>query len=135
MINSKEVLEYITDKKTESSIKEIETLISKQDRDSIKKTQEKRFRYEIWDKKSNINGISAKDIIKSRNYTIGQAYLIYIDDKLIYFQDHNPNENGYVKMTKKEATELAKSFVDKKIEESTDNIIIDKVIKTILSKK
>lgn len=134
MINQKEILEYIESKNIKSSIDEINSIIEKQNRDSIKNTQRNRFRYEIWDKKSPINGIDAKEIIKSRGYTIDKAYIIYIDENLVYFQDHNPNESGYVKMNKTQATKLAEEFIDKKIEENVDNIIAEKVIQTILSK-
>lgn len=133
MINVKEILKYINSRNGESSISEINKLINEQDRESILKVQTDRMRYEIWDKKSPINGIAAKEIIKSRNYKIDKAYLIYIDNNLIYFQDHNPNESGYVKMNKKEAEKLAIDFINKKSEEMTDNIIVGKVIETILS--
>lgn len=133
MINVKEILKYINSRNGESSISEINKLINEQDRESILKVQIDRMRYEIWDKKSPINGITAKEIIKSRNYKIDKAYLIYIDNNLIYFQDHNPNESGYVKMNKKEAEKLAIDFINKKSEEMTDNIIVGKVIETILS--
>lgn len=133
MINVKEILKYINSRNGESSISEINKLINEQDRESILKVQIDRMRYEIWDKKSPINGITAKEIIKSKNYKIDKAYLIYIDNNLIYFQDHNPNESGYVKMNKKEAEKLAVDFINKKSEEMTDNIIVGKVIETILS--
>lgn len=134
MINEKNILEYVKNKGIQSSLEEISSLIKSQDRESIKKSQEKRFRYEIWDKKMAINGISAKDVIKSREYTIDKAYLIYIDENIVYFQDHNPNESGYVKMNKTQATKIAEDFINKKIEENVDNIIIEKVINEILSK-
>lgn len=133
MINVKEILKYINSRNGESSISEINKLINEQDRESILKVQTDRMRYEIWDKKSSINGITAKEIIKSRNYKIDKAYLIYIDNNLMYFQDHNPNESGYVKMNKKKAEKLAIDFINKKSEEMTDNIIVGKVIETILS--
>jgi hypothetical protein len=134
MIDEKNILEYVKNKGIQSSLEEISSLIKSQDRESIKKSQEKRFRYEIWDKKMAINGISAKDVIKSREYTIDKAYLIYIDENIVYFQDHNPNESGYVKMNKTQATKIAEDFINKKIEENVDNIIIEKVINEILSK-
>lgn len=134
MINKENILEYVENKGIKSSLEEINSLIESQDRESIKKSQEKRFRYEIWDKKMAINGISAKDIIKSRKYTIDKAYLIYIDENIVYFQDHNPNESGYVKMNKTQATKIAEDFINNKIEENVDNIIVEKVIKEILSK-
>lgn len=134
MIDRENILEYVKNKEVQSSLEEINSLIESQDRESIKQSQEKRFRYEIWDKKMAINGISAKDIIKSRKYTIDKAYLIYIDENIVYFQDHNPNESGYVKMNKTQATKIAEDFIDNKIEENVDNIIAKKVIKEILSK-
>lgn len=134
MIDEKNILEYVKNKGIQSSLEEISSLIKSQDRESIEKSQEKRFRYEIWDKKMAINGISAKDVIKSREYTIDKAYLIYIDENIVYFQDHNPNESGYVKMNKTQATKIAEDFINKKIEENVDNIIIEKVINEILSK-
>lgn len=134
MINKEDILEYVENKGIKSSLEEINSLIESQDRESIKQSQEKRFRYEIWDKKMAINGISAKDIIKSRKYTIDKAYLIYIDENIVYFQDHNPNESGYVKMNKTQATKIAEDFINNKIEENVDNIIAEKVIKEILSK-
>lgn len=133
MIDVKEILKYINSRNGKSSISEINKLIKEQDRESILKVQKDRMRYEIWDKKFPINGITAKQIIKSRDYKIDKAYLIYIDNNLIYFQDHNPKESGYVKMNKKEAEKLAQDFIDKKSEEITDNIIVGKVIETILS--
>ena len=134
MIDEKNILEYVKNKGIQSSLEEISSLIKSQDRESIEKSQEKRFRYEIWDKKMAINGISAKDVIKSREYTIDKAYLIYIDENIVYFQAHNPNESGYVKMNKTQATKIAEDFINKKIEENVDNIIIEKVINEILSK-
>ena len=85
--NEKNILEYVKNKGIQSSLEEISSLIKSQDRESIEKSQEKRFRYEIWDKKMAINGISAKDIIKSGEYTIDKAYLIYIDENIVYFQE------------------------------------------------
>ena len=134
MINKENILEYVENKGVKSSLEEINSLIESQDRESIKQSQEKRFRYEIWDKKMAINGISAKDIIKNKTYTIDKAYLIYIDENIVYFQDHNPNESGYVKMNKTQATKIAEDFINNKIEENVDNIIAEKVIKEILSK-
>lgn len=131
MINSEQVLKYLQSKGYEVDIKTIDKLISRFDRDSVSKTQAKRFRYEIWDKKSSINDISAEDIINSRNYKIVSAYLIYIDEQLVYFQDHNPNEEGYVSMTKKEAEQIAQDFIKEKIEECVDGIIVNYILQQV----
>lgn len=134
MINKSNILEYIQNRGGKSSLEEISELIDKENREKIKQTQEERFKYEIWDNKTAINGIDAKEIIDSRGYTIDKAYLIYIDGNLVYFQDHNPNENGYVKMNKTQAKKIAEEFIKNKIEEYVDSVIVNKVIQTILSK-
>lgn len=134
MINKSNILEYIQNRGGKSSLEEISELISKENREKIKQIQEERFKYEIWDNKTAINGIDAKEIINSRGYTIDKAYLIYIDGNLVYFQDHNPNESGYIKMNKTQAKKIAEEFIKNKIEEYVDSIIVNKVIQTILSK-
>lgn len=134
MIDTNSILQYIIKQGKQSSIFEINNLISNIDRTPIEKAQEKRFRYEIWDKKKYINGISPKEIIKSRTYKIDKAFLVYVDNSLVYFQDHKPNEKGYVKIDKNEASSIAEDFIKERIKENVDNIIVEKVINKILSK-
>lgn len=134
MIDTNAILQYVLKQGGNTSINEINGVISVINREAIKEVQAKRFRYEIWDKKKYINGISPKEIIKNRNYSIDKAFLVYIDNILVYFQDHKPNENGYIKINKAEATKIAEDFMNKKIEENVDNIIVEKVINEILSK-
>lgn len=133
MINTEQILKYIKTQGKDATANEIDKIISEYDRDNLVKVQKARMRYEIWDKKSSINGVPADKIIKSRGYSISNAYMIYVDDNLVYFQDHNPNKAGYEKMTKKEAEKLAVDFIDKKVEENVDYIIISYVINKILS--
>lgn len=73
MVNENNILQYLQEKGVTSSLEEVKELVAKEDREKIVNTQNERFKYEIWDKKSSINGISAKDIIKNKDYTIGQA--------------------------------------------------------------
>ncbi len=131
MVDSERILKYLKSKGCEIDIKTIDKLISRFDRDSISETQAKRLRYEIWDKKSPINDIPAEDIINSRSYKIVSAYLIYVDEQLVYFQDHNPNEEGYVSMTKKEAEQIAQNFIKEKIEEYVDGIIVNYILQQV----
>ncbi len=131
MVNSEQVLKYLQSKGYDIDIKTIDKLISKFNRDKVTKAQETRFRYEIWDKKSPINNVPAEDIINKRKYKIVSAYLIYIDEQLVYFQDHNPNEEGYVSMTKKEAEKIAQEFIAKKVEEYVDGIIVNYILQQV----
>lgn len=131
MVNNEQVLKYLQSKGYDIDIKTIDKLISRFNRDEVTKAQETRFRYEIWDKKSPINNVPAEDIINKKKYKIVSAYLIYIDEQLVYFQDHNPNEEGYVSMTKKEAEKIAQEFITKKVEEYVDGIIVNYILQQV----
>lgn len=117
------------------SLEEINEIISKIDIDNIKEDLKKSYKLEIWDKKSPINGVEAEIVLKSKPYEIGSVYLIYVNDKLVYLQDHNPNESGYVKMTKAQAETLGKQFIEKKIEDELNIILYDKILNEINKKE
>lgn len=131
MIDTKKLLRYIQSQGKNSTIKEIDKLIEGYDRESATKSERNRFRYEIWDRKTPINNVSAEAILKNKGYKISNAYLIYIDNILVYFQDHNPTVPGYEAMTKKDAEKMAINFIDKKVEENVDNLIASYVINKI----
>lgn len=117
------------------SLEETNEIISKIDIDNIKEDLKKSYKLEIWDKKSPINGVEAEIVLKSKPYEIGSVYLIYVNDKLVYLQDHNPNESGYVKMTKAQAETLGKQFIEKKIEDELNIILYDKILNEINKKE
>ena len=117
------------------SLEEINEIISKIDIDNIKEDLKKSYKLEIWDKKSPINGVEAEIVLKSKPYEIGSVYLIYVNDKLVYLQDHNPNESGYVKMIKAQAETLGKQFIEKKIEDELNIILYDKILNEINKKE
>lgn len=117
------------------SLEEINEIISKIDIDNIKEDLKKSYKLEIWDKKSPINGVEAEIVLKSKPYEIGSVYLIYVNGELVYLQDHNPNESGYVKMTKAQARTLGEQFIEKKIGDELNIILYDKILKEINKKE
>lgn len=134
MVNIDKIIEYAYKKDIKISDGEIKKMIQEQNSEQLFNELATKYRYEIWDKKSDINGVSAQTIIDSRNYKIVSAYLIYIDDKLVYFQDHNPNVEGYKSMTKKEAEQMAKKFIQTQIQENIDIIITHNIINSLMKK-
>lgn len=117
------------------SLEEINEIISKIDIDNIKEDLKKSYKLEIWDKKSPINGVEAEIVLKSKPYEIGSAYLIYVNDKLVYLQDHNPNERGYVKMTKNQAKTIGEQFIERKVGEELNILLYDKILNEINKKE
>ena len=127
MIEKENVLQYAKRNNMKISEDDVDNAL-KTDRKEIINSIKDRYNYEIWDNKSPINGVNAEDIINSRSYKIGKAYLIYIDGDLVFFQDHNPEESGYKKMTKAEAERFAKQKINELIENTVDTIILNKII-------
>lgn len=125
------IYKKICKSKPEVTFEEISNIIDALNIDEIEQELKKRYVLEIWDKKSPINGIDAETILKSRKYNVNSAYLIYIDNKIVFFQDHNPEKEGYIEMTKKEAKKIGENFIDKKIEENFIMNIYDKVFNII----
>ena len=117
------------------SLEELNEIIANINIEDIKESLKKSYRLELWDKKTPINGVDAETILKSKPYTIGSVYLIYIDDKLVYLQDHNPNESGYVKMTKVQAQTIGEQFIDKRIENELNVVLYDRILNEINKKE
>lgn len=117
------------------SLEEINEIISKIDIDNIKEDLKKSYKLEIWDKKSPINGVEAETVLKSKPYEIGSVYLIYVNDKLVYLQDHNPNEGGYVKMTKNQAKTIGEQFIERRVGEELNILLYDRILNEINKKE
>ena len=117
------------------SLEKINEIISKIDIDNIKEDLKKSYKLEIWDKKSPINGVEAEIVLKSKPYEIGSVYLIYVNDKLVHLQDHNPNERGYVKMTKNQAKTIGEQFIERRVGEELNILLYDKILNEINKKE
>lgn len=117
---------------SKKNLDELEKIIDKYNIDEYIKKTKNQFKLEIWDKKSPINGVNAKDILSKKKYDIDQVYLIYINNKLVYLQDHNPNESGFVKMTKNDIEIIGNEFIDKKAKELSKIEIEKEIIKEML---
>jgi len=132
MIDKIKLFEKALSLGSKKTINDLEMILSKYDMPKLIEDKKNKFRLEIWDKKKSINGVTAKNIINSRNYEIDQVYLIYIDNKLVYLQDHNPNESGFVKMTNLDVEEIGNKFIENKATQSVYEDIYNDVIRKML---
>ncbi|MBC7334337.1 MAG: hypothetical protein H5T85_07805 [Actinobacteria bacterium] len=116
------------------SLSEIEVALTQVDQQSIFDKHRARVRVEIWDKKTPINGVPAERIFASRTDIPenGEVYLLYIDDRLVYFQPHDPNQSGLVAMTKDSVLAIANQHADQVAEELANEEIFEKVLEQLL---
>lgn len=109
----------------------LKTFIKSIDEKKVEKEIKKQYKLKIWDKKSSINGIDAKTILDSRKYDVDSAYLIYINDTLVYFQDHNPNKEGYCPMSEEEAQSIGNNFIKSRVQEKINMQIYNNLFNII----
>lgn len=74
--------------------------------------------YEVWDKRSPINGVAAEKFIARNDVDPrGEIYLIKENGNILFFQPHAPFEPGFVLMTPETVHDYAKAHIEQ-IEES-----------------
>ncbi|MBC7334878.1 MAG: hypothetical protein H5U01_01220 [Clostridia bacterium] len=117
------------------TLADVEAALAKRDvaaRVAAKKSQ--KYRIEIWDRKSPINGVPAEQILASRTDIPpgGEVYLIYIDGKLVYFQPHPPGEAGMQAMTRDEALQIADAHVTELASAQVEAEITEEVLAELL---
>lgn len=97
---------------------------SLEDFDEVKAGKEEaaKFRTEIWDKQTPINGVPAADVLAARKDIPEDAtiYLVYEGSRVFMFQPFDPDKEGFTKMT----PAVARTKADKHVE----NLVKPKVL-------
>jgi len=135
LINKIALLERARELRANKTLADVEAALGKRDVAARKEQKKARYRVEIWNKRSPINGVPAEKILASRTDIPenGEVYLIYIDGNLTYFQPHPPGEGGLRPMTRKEALQIASAHVDKMAEAEAEAEIINEVLEELLA--
>lgn len=83
--------------------------------------------WELWDKETPINGVSADEILARPDYPGGEIYLIYINGALAVLQPHAPRE-GMHAMSVDEANRAAEKRALAMAEDFARISLLSKVI-------
>lgn len=95
----------------------------------IETTIRSRFRVELWDGVSPVNGVSAEDIKSNSDFpkdSDAKGYFIYIDDNLVYFQYHTLN--GKLPITDMNWQEESNKHVDQLVQQMVQQEIVNKFL-------
>jgi hypothetical protein len=119
---------------TSIGLKRIDEVLTQVDHEAIVQKHRERFTYEVWDKKTPINGVPA-EVILSRDdvQEDGEIYLLYKDGVLTHIQPHVPHEVGFKKMDKDTVHEHAKRHAEHYAQHHADEEIIEECLKTLLA--
>lgn len=135
MIDKLNLLERARALGANKTLADVEAALAKRDVAARVAAQKQRYRIEIWDKRSPINGVTAEQVLASRTDIPegGEVYLLYIDGKLTYFQPHPPGEAGLRAMTRDEALRIANQHVTELATAEAEVEIANEVLEELLS--
>jgi hypothetical protein len=94
---------------------EVEDALADFDDAAVTREETARYRTEIWDKTSPINGVPAAQVLAGRDDipADGTVYLVYEGDRVLMFQPFDPDRQGVNKMTPAIARQKASKHVER----------------------
>lgn len=133
-VNTLDVLRSAQQLGIPTDIQKVKDVLALYDQDALYRTERDRFEVKVWDKVSDINGITAEQILSQRQdiSSDGEVYMIYIDGKLTVFQPHVPDQAGFVKMDKTTAQAHGSKHADGMAQDRVDRQVLDKVLETLI---
>lgn len=119
MLNALELYKEARELGTTKTFTELQQYINEFDYETERAQEKARYRVEIWDKQSLVNGIDPQVILKDVPEG-GEVFLIYVDGKLIFLQKHDPTQAGLVPMSEQSALQIADQVVNDMVERVVD---------------
>ena len=108
----------------------VKEAFSQVDQASLAKRVKERYRYEVWDGVSPVNGVPADRVRQAKGLAPGQAaYMIYIDDRLVimngtHFRTGAPLDAASVE-------QAAQEHIDFLVEQALVDELVDELIERI----
>ncbi len=134
MLTKTQVWQRLNQMGVNKTLTEIENALNQVDQQVIFEEEKKRYKVEIWDKQSPINGIPAEKILQREDIPEGgEIYLIYVDGKLQYLQPHDPFQAGIVPMTKDTVDKIANQHIEQLAWQYADEKIFEAVLEKLLA--
>ncbi len=131
MLDSIQLLSEARNLGSTKTLADVDALLATYDYPTLREQEKTRFRVEIWDKKTPINGVAPEQILTDTPAG-GEVYLIYIDGNLVYLQKHDPDQIGFVAMDANTALAKANAFVDRLVEDAIDARVRNEVLRKLL---
>lgn len=133
MLTKIQVWQRLNEMGISKPLSEIDTALAQVDQQAIFNQERSRFRIEIWDKVTHINGVPAEKIIARDDVPDdGEIYLIYVNGQLRFLQPHDPFQAGIVPMTKNNVMTIASQHADQLAWQVADEKILEMVLEKLL---
>ena len=133
MIDKIQVWQRLNQMGVSKTLTEIDTALSQIDQQAVFNQERSRFKIEIWDKVTPINGVPAEKILAREDVPDGEVYLVYVDDQLLYLQPHDPFQAGIVPLTAETVEQVANQHIDQLAWQVADEKIFNMVLEKLLA--
>jgi len=134
MLTKLQVWKRLNEMGVNKTLAEIDAALAQVDQQAIFNQERSRFRVEVWDKVTPINGMPAEKIVAREDVPDdGEIYLLYVDGVLRFLQPHNPFEAGIVPMTAENVMQVANQHVDQLAWQAADEKIFELVLEKLLA--
>lgn len=133
MLTKFQVWKRLNELSVNKTLTEINAALAQVDQQAIFNQERNRFKIEVWDKVTPINGVPAEKIIAREDILDnGEIYLLYVDGQLRYLQPHDPFQAGIVPMTAENVVQIANQHADQLAWQATDEKIFEMVLEKLL---
>ncbi len=133
MLTKLQVWKRLNEMGVNKTLAEIDAALAQVDQQAIFNQERSRFRVEVWNKVTPINGVPAEKIIAREDVPDdGEIYLLYVDGQLRYLQPHDPFRAGIVPMTAENVMQVANQHVDQLTWQVADEKILEMVLEKLL---
>ncbi|MGQ9697177.1 MAG: hypothetical protein ACUVRO_04200 [Armatimonadota bacterium] len=134
MFNKLQVWRRLKETGVDKPLAEIEAALSQVDQQAIFNQERSRYRVEIWDKVTPINGVAPEKILAREDIPgDGEIYLVYVDGHLCFLQPHDPFQAGFVAMTEDNVLQIANRHVDQLAWQAAGEKIFEAVLEKLLA--
>lgn len=134
MLTKLQVWKRLNEMGVNKTLAEIDAALAQVDQQAIFNQERSRFRVEVWDKVTPINGIPAEKILAREDVPDdGEIYLLYVDGVLRFLQPHNPFQAGIVPMTAENVMQVANQHVDQLAWQAADEKIFEMVLEKLMA--
>lgn len=133
MLSALDVLKAARSLGFSGGLSDAEAALQSVDRSAVEREVQARYRVELWDRKSPINGVPAETVLKRPDVPPeGDIYLIYIDGALRFFQPHDPDQGGMNPIPQGQGLEVGQRHVARLVEAEVDQRVLDMALAKLL---
>jgi hypothetical protein len=121
MIDPIELLKEARSLGSNATLARVQQVLASIDRTALEQAERARYRVEIWDEVSPLAGQPPEYWRNRGDWPAGgKVFLVYVDDRLVLVQPHDPEQAGLIPMDLPTAQARANALIARWVEQAVD---------------